>query len=48
MFEAGNTFTGNSAAVSGGAVYWNYNEPKNIASPTYTTNTATKYGGDYA
>ena len=29
VFEAGNTFTSNSAAVSGGAVYWNYNDPSN-------------------
>ena len=48
VFEAGNTFTSNSAAVSGGAVYWNYNDPSNItATPTYSSNTAAKYGNDY-
>ena len=59
VFETGNTFTSNSAAVSGGAlctgtttiqvtVYWSYNDPSNItATPTYSSNIATKYGNDY-
>ena len=52
VFETGNTFISNSA-VSGGAVYWNYNDPSNITeTPTYsantaTANTATKYGNNY-
>jgi hypothetical protein len=46
--EAGNTFTSNAAELSGGAVFWNYNEPKNISVPTYTSNTAGNYGNDYA
>ena len=48
MFETGNSFTSNSAALSGGGVYWNYNDPSNITSTsTYSANTATKYGNNY-
>jgi hypothetical protein len=46
--ETGNTFTGNAADVSGGAVFWNYIEPKNVSIPTYKNNTAGNYGNDYA
>jgi hypothetical protein len=46
-FETGNNFTSNVATESGGAVFWNYLEPKNISIPTYTTNTAGNYGNDY-
>jgi hypothetical protein len=46
--ETGNTFTSNVADQSGGAIFYNYNEPKNISIPTYTSNTAGNYGNDYA
>jgi hypothetical protein len=44
----GNTFTSNVANVSGGAIFWNFIEPKNISISTYTNNTAGNYGNDYA
>jgi hypothetical protein len=45
--ETGNSFTSNVASISGGAVFWNYNQPENITIPTYTSNTAGTYGNDY-
>ena len=47
-FGYGNVFTNNSAVVSGGAIYWNYNQPKNIATQSYSNNFAKKYGNNYA
>ena len=46
-FEPTITFTGNSASKGGGAIFWNYNQPKNITSLTYNSNTATLYGANY-
>jgi hypothetical protein len=48
MFETGNSFTGNTASSSGGAVKWNYNKPLNLTAPTYSSNSASNYGGNYA
>ena len=48
VLDSGNVFTNNSALISGGAVYWNYNEPKNIKNQSYSNNSANKYGNNYA
>lgn len=42
------TFENNVADEAGGAIYWSYNEPESIDQPTFTNNTAGKYGGDKA
>ena len=47
-FDSGNIFTNNSAFFSGGAVYWNYKEPKNVTTQSYSNNSAKKYGNNYA
>lgn len=47
VLGSGNTFTSNKASNQGGALYWDYNEPKNVSSQTYSVNTATKYGNNY-
>ena len=48
IFDSGNTFSNNSASISGGAIYWNYNQPKNITIQSYSNNSAKKYGNNYA
>ena len=48
VFDSENVFTNNSALISGGAVYWNYNEPKNASTQSYSKNSARKYGNNYA
>ena len=47
MFESGVTFNSNIADDSGGAVYWDYNQPVNLTAPSYNGNTATLYGNNY-
>lgn len=42
------TFNSNTAQISGGALFWNYIQPLNIDSVTYSSNTAELYGNDYA
>ena len=45
--ESQNKFTNNSAGGSGGAIFWDYNEPANVKNPSYSGNTANQYGNDY-
>lgn len=47
-FARSNTFTNNKAAIEGGAIYWDYIEPLNILTPTFTNNSAGKYGDNIA
>ena len=48
VLNSENIFTNNSALVSGGAIYWNYNEPINFSIQSYNNNSAKKYGNNYA
>ena len=48
MLDSGNVFINNSALISGGAVYWTFNEPKNVIAQSYSNNSANKYGNNYA
>lgn len=48
VFETGNEFTSNYAGSAGGALFWNFNQPKNISLLTFSSNTAEHYGGDKA
>ena len=48
VLDPGNVFTNNNALISGGAIYWNYNEPKNASTQSYSNNFANKYGNNYA
>ena len=47
VFESGNSFTSNYAQSSGGALFWIYNQPKNISLASYTSNIASSYGNNY-
>ena len=47
VFESGVTFNSNNAEDSGGAVFWEYNQPINLTVPSYNGNTATLYGNNY-
>ena len=47
VFESGVTFNSNIADDSGGAVYWDYNQPINLTTPSYNGNRATLYGNNY-
>ena len=47
VFESEVTFNTNNAEDSGGAVYWDYNQPINLTAPSYSGNTATLYGNNY-
>ena len=38
----------NSAELSGGAIYWNYDEPVGLDNLSFINNTATLYGNDKA
>ena len=48
MLDSGNVFINNSALISGGAVYWTFNEPKNVIAQSYSNNSANKYGNNYS
>ena len=48
VLDSGNVFLNNSALISGGAIYWNYNNPKNVTTQSYNNNSAKKYGHNYA
>ena len=47
VFKSGITFNINNAEDSGGAVFWNYNQPVNLTAASYSGNTASLYGNDY-
>ena len=46
-FSTGNVFKSNTAQVSGGGIFWNYNTPVNLTQISFSSNTAQKYGNNY-